>query len=291
MNHLEYIINEKPKFNICIPSHGRPSGSTFVALKKSNYEGAYIYIDEIDNIEEYKKLNHNIIIGPKRNIAEKRYDIVKHQQSIGSEFIWCIDDDYKKFQTKDLNAKYFDIGISSLFSTAEQFIDITKDWFCKIMSGNIGLQLFGAEKKYIFNMPYINSKRTLFAGCYGLNIGFMKKRNINFDKNCPRGVGEDIELVCQFITKGFTGKTITFVEAVYDKAIKSQAWDINVENSAKANESQKHKDVYCYLKEKYPKIIYWDPKGKMGAVIHKTSIEYPDWYVPSKKTFKFGCLD
>lgn len=288
MTHLDYIIKDKPKFPVCVPSHGRSTGNTLKALKDAGITNSYIYIDETDPVDEYKQTCiGNVIVGPKRNIAEKRNDIVTHQQSLGNKFIFSIDDDYIKFQTKDLNAKYIDIGIASLFATIEQFIDVEKDWFVKIMAGNIGLNMFGPNRTYNWTKPFNISKRTNFAGCYGLNVGLMKQHGINFDRNCPRGVGEDTELVCQFISKGFTGKTITFLEAVYDKKIKSQAWDINVEAEAKANESQKHKDVYTYLKKKYPNIIYWDSKGKMGAVIHKTTVEFPSWF-EQDKSFKFG---
>ena len=295
--HLDYIIKGTPKYPICVPSHQRPVGHTFEHLKKSKLS-AYIYIDVTDDKEEYEKTGNIIVQGPKRNIAEKRYDMIKHQQELGTKFAWFIDDDYIKFQTKDLDSKYIPVDIASFFATIEQYIDVEKDWFVKIPSSQIGLKLFGPNKSYKGTTPLSKSSHTLFAGCYGINIELMKQHNINFDKDCPLGVGEDVELVCRFIKSGFSGKTVNFLEAVYDKKIKSQAWDLNVEQTKKAEQSKKHKDVYRYLIKKYPNIIHWDLNGVMGAKISaKNAVKYPEWYIKEYPDeykqlngFKFGGL-
>ena len=293
MTHLDHIAwGEKPQHSICIPSHKRADCYVFSKLAECE-QSATVYIDEDDDLNAYSKWGHNVIVGPSQNIAQKRHSIVTHQLSIGNHFVWFIDDDFYRFHTKDMDNHVKALTISELFATAERFIDYEKDMYVKIPAGNLGWFLFGKNKTYKFKAPSYVSTKTLIAGCYGLNIELMTKYGINFDPHCPHGVGEDVELVCQFIAGKHRGRTITIVQADFNRHVKSQAWDFNTEIKEGAHlsyrgiadTSQKHRDTYIYLKAKYPKLIYWDAKNKLGATTRKQATEYPDWYEP---TFKFG---
>jgi len=288
-SHLDYIkLGEKPLYPICVPSHRDPStGHTFKHLKNANIKYAYIHIDDTDNVEEYQKLPYNVCVKPKRTIAEKRFDMVEFHASLGHDWCWFIDDDYLKFVTKDMNNKLMELNIGEFFATAEQFIDIEKDWFCKFPVPGF-LRFFGKGKKYEWTedtIPYMTSSKTNWAGCYGINIKLMTKHGINFDRACPHGCGEDTEIICHFIKKGLKGKTIKIISAEYDDdKSKSVCWP--------EDKIQRQKDVYIYLKNKYPDLIYWDNgKGKNPgrAVFNKTDTEYPEWYTKDN-TFKFGSI-
>jgi len=273
MTHLDLIRwGEKPKYPICIPTLKRPDAHIFQFLKDAGISNAYIYVDDTDpHLEEYKKHGQIMVVGPSRNYVTKCYDIVEHQKSLGQEFIWKFDDDLTKLATKDMNGKYIDLDFNTFLATAEQFIDLEKDYYIKLQDGNIGLLLFGANNTYReHKLFYATSKRTIVAGGYGLNINLLHLKNINFDLNLPHGCGEDTDLVANFFSQGCTGKSIKFLERNFDYKVPSNCW------GDRERRLQINKDVYHYLKKKYPDIIGWHPKGKNTVTNPKYKNEIPE---------------
>ena len=290
--HLNYIKNIKPKFQIAIPSHNRPNGPFIELCKKENLN-PIIYIDDIDPIEEYKKNNLQLVIGPKRTIAEKRYDMVEDLYKKGYDFIWMIDDDVHDFATKNMENKKLPLTVTQFLSSAEQFIDPKIDAYCKFnIFGLVGLHLFGANKTYRNAKLYSVSKNKpgLIATCFGINVKLLKENKIQFDKKCPHGCGEDIAMTADIYLKGLQGKNIYFEGFSMNDKIVSQCWnDEKHTGSSKDIASQfvRHREAFTYLRKKYGTLIKWHQS--MGATINSGPkvIETPDWYVEEKK-YKFG---
>ena len=289
--HLKYIKNNKPQFPLLIPSHKRPDGDLIKACIKEKLN-PIIYIDDIDPIDEYKKTGCEIVVGPKRTIAEKRFDMIEDANKRGFDFIWMIDDDLADFSTKNMDNKKQSLTVTQFLSSAEQFIDIKKDAYCKfIIYGLLGLHLFGPNKTYRNAKLYAESKGKpgLIAGCFGLNIKILKQFNIQFDKNCPHGCGEDIAMTADIYLKGLSGKNIYFISYAINDKIESLCWNDKKHTGKSTDDASsfiRHREAFNYLRNKYGNLIKWHQS--MGATINSGPkvIDTPDWYV--EKKFKFG---
>ena len=286
------------KYPLCIVSykrgHDKRQARTIqfcIEAKQQAY--IFIYEKDYDNYKDLEQYNFlKFIIIPEKeipiiekSIAKKRHYMIDYMSKIVS-WIWVIDDDYIRFTSYKFDnvIKKKILTITELFETAEQYIDLQRDTYCKIPPAG-SFQTANAKS----GIEYTITKKstTGVAGCYGLNLNIMKKYKINFNTACPGGLGEDTELMCQFIKYGLNGITCKTLEAQFNDK-DSIVWN--------TDRNEQFKKVYRFLYDLYPELIDWNPdypKNTEGSAIinkSKESKSPPNWYIQEghTKQFTFG---